>query len=590
LADYIQSGPSADEVKRVVMSDVAGRIAGLEQVGGFSGKATTLAEGALYMGTPAHYKREMAELAATTPQSVKTAMQKWLTRPVLALTVLPGARDAYEEAGSTKTARTGIISAPAHYLADGEMPKALPKNSAIPDRSQLPSVGAIPNVDFPAVETATLSNGIKVHYARRDTVPTVRLSVVFNAGKAADPAGKQGTQAMMLAMLKEGTTTRNSIQIAEAQERLGATISVGASMDRTSVSLFALTPNLAPSLDLMADIIQNPAFDTKELERIRNQQLTSIAAEQTSPASIASRTLIPLLYGTDHPYGIGASGSGNPEVVKALTQNDLASFHHKWIRADNAEIFAVGNIPLNKLLPQLETHFTKWKMTRDLPGKKNFDITSPAPAPRIVLVDRPQSPQSMIFAGVLLNAKGTDDLLNLTSANDILGGNFLSRINMDLRETKGWSYGVKARVERNAERAAYLLTAPVQADKTGDSITALRDQITSFLTSKGITPDELARTVNGSVRELPGSYETSDDVLGEMQRSVLYNRPFDYVETLASKIRAQNAESLDTAARKMIDPATLTWVVVGDKAKILPQLQKLALPITVIDSKSADTK
>lgn len=588
VADYVAKGPTADEVTRVATTDLAGRIGGLEQVGGFGGKATVLAEGELYAGSADFYRKQMSELAAVTPAKVTAAMRKWLTRPVFALSVVPGERDAYEEAGgkaaniASAESRGGIVSGPARYLDEGEQP-ALSARAAV-DRSKLPAVGQFPNVDFPAVETTTLSNGIKLHLARRDTVPAVRISVVFNAGRAADPKEAQGTQAMTLAMLTEGTRSRNSIQIAEEQERLGASIAASASMDRTSVGLYALTPNLAPSLDLLADIIQNPAFDAKELERVRAGQLAAIAQERTQPGAIASRTLLPLLFGPDHPYGIAASGSGDPEAVKALTPQKLAAFHNKWIRADNAEIFVAGNVTMEQIKPLLEQRFTAWRMTRDLPGRKSFDVAPAAPQPRIVLVDRPQSPQSMIVGGQLLDAKGSDDLIDLLSANDIVGGNFLSRINMDLRETKGWSYGVRASVERNEDRAAYIVRAPVQADKTGESIAALRDQFRAFLADKGVTPAELTRTVNGSIRELPGGFETSADVLSQMQRDALFKRPFDYVETLAARYGAQTAPALDAAARKMIDPARFVWVVVGDSAKVLPQLQSLGLPVSVVDS------
>jgi predicted Zn-dependent peptidase len=581
VADYIAKGPTADEVKRVAMRDVSGRIAGMEQVGGFSGKAPVLAQGELYSGTPDFYKKEMAEVAAATPDKVRGAMGRWLTRPVVALSVVPGERDAYQDAGSKPDAAgTPTGSGPARYLDDGEQPTTQHLQSAV-DRSKLPAVGAIPNVDFPAVETTTLSNGIKLHFARRDTVPTVRLSFSFNAGAAADPVDARGTQAMMLAMLDEGTKTRNSIQIAEEQERLGASISTGASLDRTNVSLYALTPNLGPSLDLLADIILRPSFDAKELERVRATQLANIAQEQTDPRALSTRTLIPILYGNNHPYANGGWGSGDPAVVAKLTSNDLAAFHRRWIRADTAEIFAVGNISIEELKKQLETRFAAWPMTRDMPGKKNFDQALPTPQPHIVLVNRPQSPQSMIFAGELLKARGSDDLVDLTSANDIMSGNFLSRTNMDLRETKGWSYGVRGGIDRNEESVAYLLRAPVQADKTGDSIKALRDQISAFLTTKGVTAAELERTVNGSIRELPGSYETSSAVLGQMQADAIYGRPFDYVEGLSAKYKAETTTTLDAAARRMIDPSRLVWVVVGDKDKVLPQLQGLGLPVIV---------
>ncbi len=586
LSDYIAKGPTEDEVKRVAMVDVSGRIAGMEQVGGFSGKAKILAESALYSGSPDAYKKQMAAVANATPETVRAAMRKWLTRPVAALSVVPGKRDAYQEAGGAAEVRGGIVSAPAHFLGEGEVPTQT--MSAAVDRSKLPDVGAFPDVDFPAVETTTLSNGIKLHFARRDTVPTVRLTMSFDAGKAADPKEAQGTQAMMLAMLEEGTKTRNSIQIAEEQERLGASISSAASLDRTTISLYALTPNLGPSLDLLADIVLHPSFDAKELERVRNGQLARIAQERTDPRGLARQAFYPMLYGPDHPYASAGSGFGDPDVVKALSREDLARFHRKWIRADTAEIFAVGDTTIEELKAALEARFAPWPMTRDMPGKKSFDAAVvPEAKARIILVDRPQSPQSMIYAGQVLRGTGGDDLVDLLAANDILGGNILSRINVDLRETKNWSYGAYSLVDRNEKNVAYVIVAPVQADRTGDSIAAIQSDIKAFLGDKGVTEAELERTVNGSIRELPGGFETSAAVLSEMQRDALFDRPFDYVESLGDKYRAQTITALDTAARDAIDPDAIGWVVVGDKDVVLPQLEKLGLPIEVVETAGA---
>jgi predicted Zn-dependent peptidase len=407
----------------------------------------------------------------------------------------------------------------------------------------------------------------------------------FDAGRAADPADAQGTQAMMLAMLKEGTATRNSIQIAEEQERLGASIDVGASFDRTTVSLYALTPNLAPSLDLLADIILRPSFDPKEMERVRATQLAQIAQERTQPRSLASQTLMPMLYGKNHPYGIAASGSGDPEAVRALTRDALIGFHRRWIRPDTAEIFAVGNTTLPQLKAELEKRFTAWPATRDMPGRKNFDIAPPPPAPRIVLVDRPQSPQSTIYAGHLLKGKGGDDLVDLLAANDILGGNFLSRINMDLRETKGWSYGVNGAVQINEHAVPYIVSAPVQADRTGESIAALKHDFVDFLTTHGVTEEELTRTVANNIQQLPGQFETSDAVLSAMQRIDLLDRPDNFYELLAAKYRAQTQASLDSAVRSAVDPDAFVWIVVGDAAKVKPQLDKLKMPVEVVEAK-----
>src|SRR5690606_16766504 len=275
-----------------------------------------------------------------------------------------------------------------------------------------------------------------------------------------------------------------------------------ASLDRTGISLFALVPNLSRSLDLLADIVKNPAFDPGELERLRVQQLNGIAAESSDPLGLAQRTLPPLLYGAGHPYGIPASGTGDPAVVAKLGREDLVNFHQAWIRPDNAQIFAVGDTTLEELLPLLEARFGEaWKAPADVAkGSKNFDAPIPERAERIVLVNRPGSPQSMIYAGQVLDRRGSDDLEALLAGNEVLGGGFLSRINMDLREDKGWSYGVRGGVNLAEHRVPYLLRAPVQTDRTGDAIRVLKKHVQDFISGKGVTPVEVARTINGRVR------------------------------------------------------------------------------------------
>lgn len=585
VADYVAKGPTADEVARVATRHIASTINGLESVGGFSGKATQLAEGALYLNDPEAYKKELDAFATTSPAQVTRAMGKWLTRPVFAISVVPGPRDAYKEAGSAGGQRAGITSGPALYLdaAEADAIAAGAPLTAV-DRSQLPPVGDITNIDFPAVETITLSNGVKVHFARRTAVPVVRLSLSFNAGHASDGKGRLGVHSLMLAAMDEGTKTLSDVEIAEAQERLGASITLSGSMDRTVVGLSALSANLDPSLDLLADIVKNPSFDEKAVTRVRNQRLAAIAQELTQPQAIASRTLSSAIFGVDHPYGRPSSGNGTADVVSTLSPADLSAFHDAWIRPDKLEIFVVGDTTLADIKAKLETRFGQWKAPATAAGQKSFTSAIPLARPRIILVNRPQSPQSVIYAGEVLKASGTDDLLTLTQANEVLGGSFLSRINMDLRETKGWSYGVRSAINRYENQVPFMVIAPVQADRTGDSITALRTQMAEFLGAKGVTPEELKLTINGSVRELAGSFETSEAVLGQIRSDALYKRPFDYIETVAGKLGGLDAKALDSSARNLIQPDKLVWVVVGDKEKVLPQLTGLGLPIEVVDA------
>lgn len=575
IADFIQNGPTADEVQRVATRDAASRISGLEQVGGFNGKATALAKGELYSDDPEYYKKELARLASATPASVTAAMKKWLTRPVVGIRVVPGEREAYQEVESGKGGRTGTLTAPAFYTQDdGEETAAVTV-----DRSSLPPVGEVPNVDFPDVETTTLSNGIKVYFARRDAVPMTRVTLSFDAGAAADPAEKIGLHNFATAMMEEGTTSLTSVQIAEQQERLGASVGVGGGRDRTSVSLSAVNPNLDASLDLMADIVKNPAFKTDDIERIRVQQLTAIDREESNPRSVATNALPPLLFGDDHPYGRGLSGNGTKQSVAAITRNDLVNFHQSWMRPENATIFAVGQIDRQALIEKLEMRFGQWKGEGGAAPEKNFDAAIPEAEGKIVVIHRANSPQSMILAGQVLPVKGTDDLLTLNAANEILGGNFLSRINMDLRETKGWSYGTRNTILRGEHDVPYIMRAPVQTNQTGPAVAAIMSQVKNFLGDNGVTQAELERTVNGNVRQLPGQFEQSGRVLGQMQGDVMFKRPSNYAETVADRYKALTADDLNKAMAGAIDPDKFTWVIVGDADKIKTQLEALDMPI-----------
>lgn len=582
LADYIKTGPTAEEVQRVAASNIAAQIDGLEQVGGFGGKAVALAEGQLYVGDSDFYKKELQRLATAKPAAVKAAMQKWLTRPVLEILVEPGEREVYKEVAAGAGSRTGTLSSPAFYAPPGSEDNLVSSPLSFQDRSTFPEPTGTPALDFPTVEETTLSNGIKIFFARRAAVPTVRVAVSFNAGYAADPADKRGIASMMSTMMSEGTTSLTSTQIAETEEKLGADVSVGSSLDRTVASLRAVKPNLGLSLDLLADVIKNPAFATNELERVRVQQLTRIKSENNQPQGIAVRRLPPLLYGKGHPYGGPQTGSGYAETVAAIGRDDVVNFHASWVHPAKAEIFVVGDTSLKEIKPMLEVRFGKWTSNAAPAPAKNFAVAVPEPVSRILLIDRPNAPQSLVLAGVVLDAKGSDDLLTLRAANEIFGGDFLSRINMDLRETKGWSYGVRSQVNGAEDRVPFYMFAPVQTNQTGPSVKVLIDQLKDFNGAKPVTAEELEKTIKGNVLELPGSYEQSSAVLGQMQSDRLNKRPFDYAETVAAKYTALTAKALNDEMRAKIDPAKITWLVVGDAAKVKPQLEALGLPIEMV--------
>jgi predicted Zn-dependent peptidase len=383
--------------------------------------------------------------------------------------------------------------------------------------------------------------------------------------------------------MDEGTTSMNSQQLAEAEERLGADVSTSNSADRSFAVLSALSPNLAPSLDLLADVVRNPSFQPSEIDRIRAQTLTGIAQFKRDPTRVGARLLPTVMYGPGHPYG-GPAG-GDPKAIERFQRADLAGFQQRWIRPDNVKIFVVSSLPLSEVKAELDQRFGNWQAPATPKGVKTFTAPPPRPAAqKILLLNRTGAPQSTIIGFQLLPVDPRSDVVPLSAANDILAGNFLSRINMDLRESKGWSYGVSGRPNLLEKAVPYVVQAPVQADRTGDSLAELNAQIGGFLSTKGVTDEELTRTIAKNINELPGRFESSETVLNALMAMDLLDRPDNYYETLAPEYRAQTAATLDQAARKTIDPKGFTWIVVGDAAKVRPQLEKLGMPIEVVEA------
>jgi zinc protease len=456
-------------------------------------------------------------------------------------------------------------------------------DGAVKGAREIPPVGQLSALDFPAIVHTRLSNGVLVDYVQRSAVPVTQIALAFDAGSAADSPQARGLASMTMDLLDEGTSSKSSQEIAEAEERLGADVSSSNSGDRSYVMLNALSPNLPPSLDLMAEVTKDAAFRPDDVERIRAQKLTAIAQQQKDPTRVAQRLLPTVIYGATHPYG-GPSG-GDPKAIAKFGREDFLGFEQRWLRPDNVKIFIVSDRPLSEVQPLLEKRFGQWAPPAAAKGVKAFTAPPPRPAtPKILLIDRPGAPQSSIVGAQLLPMDPRGDIVPFDTANEVLGGTFLSRLNMDLRENKGWSYGVSGDESVLEHSVIYTVSAPVQADKTGDSLAELNQQIGDFLTTKGVTPDELKLTVANDINRLPGEFETSGAVLGAVMSMDVLGRPDNYYETLAPKYRAQTTASLDQAARSMLDPKGFVWIVAGDAAKVRPQLEKLGMPIEVVEA------
>jgi len=542
MAKFLEEGPTKQELERVKTSIAADFLRGTENIGGFGGKSDILAQGEVYQGDPAAYKSYLQVLRQASPKAVRDTAKTWLSDGVYVLEVKPF--------GKHSTHKTDV------------------------DRSKLPDIGDAPDLNLPELQHAELENGLKIRLAERHEAPVVQFRLIMDAGYAADPETTPGIAGMTLAMLDEGTKRRNALEISSESDSLGANISSGSSLDSSTVNLSAISSLVDESMDLYADIVRNPAFPEKELERLKKQRLAQIQQEKSSPTSLALRVFGPLLYGDQHAYGIPLTGSGTEAAVEKIAVSNLQEFHKQWIRPDNATLVVVGDIKMSELKPLLEKHFGDWQTgTAELPKKRLPQIEQPN-GQRIYLLNRPGS-QATIIAGNLAPPKSDPQNIAMNTLNSILGGAFNSRLNLNLREEKRWSYGARSLLMDAKAQQPFIAYASVQTDKTAASMKEMLSEIRSISSKRPPTASELADAQNNLTRKLPGENETSGAIAGTLSESVIFNLPEDYYDSYVSRVSSLDIPELTAAAKSMLAPDALTWVVVGDLEAIEANVRKL---------------
>jgi len=551
---FLQKGPGEEELQRARSKINANIIRSLEAVGGFSGKAATLAQGELYDGNPVFFKTLLQWINEATAEEVRQVAVDWLSDGVYQLDVLP-----FPE---FETARPGT------------------------DRSKgLPGVGSLPELSFPPAQRASLSNGIEVVLSSRHALPTVEVAIQFDAGYAADHGNTLGTAGFTLDMLDESTRNRTSLEISAESERLGAVIESASNLDTSIVYLDALKQNLQPSILLFADVVRNPAFNPEEIERMRIRRLAGLEQEKNQPVGVALRTLPPLLYGSDHAYGIPFTGSGTEDSINSITQEELEQFHKDWLRPENATLFVVGAIEMDEILPMLEKAFGDWAVRGERPPAKQLDEVALTLSSRMFLIDKPGSPQSLIMAGHIAPSTGAANNIAIEAMNDIVGGTYSARVNQTLRVQKQWSYGAYTFLPDSRGQRPWMVYAPVQTDKTAEAVQELLGLLQEFQDKEPATATELDRVVRNNVFSLPGQFETNAAVLNAMLANNRFAREDDYVSRLPGLYQALNLEQIQSTADAVLHPHALTWVIVGDAAEIREQLEKLQLaPVQSMDS------
>ena len=541
LTRFLLVGPTNDELQRVKNQYLAGFIRGLERIGGFGGKSDILAINQVFLGDPDAYKVTLRNVREATAKDLQTTANKWLSDGAYILEVHPF--PTYE------TAKSDV------------------------DRSKLPVPTIKPEVKFPDLKKTTLSNGLKVVLAERHTIPVVNLTLLLDAGYASDQFAAPGTAKLSMAMLDEGTKSRTALEINDDLARLGAELSAGSDLDMSTVNLSAMKANLDSSLDIFADVILNPSFPDPDFKRLQKQQLDGIQREKSDPTRMALRVLPRFLYGEGHAYSLPLTGSGTAEAVSKLARADVQKFYQTWFKPNNGTLVIVGDTTLDEMTPRLEKLFKKWAQG-DVPKKNIGKVENPS-KPVLYIMDRPGSIQSMIFTGELAPPRNDPQDIAISTMNNILGGTFTSRLNMNLREDKHWSYGVHTALVGTRAQRPFITIAPVQTDKTKESAAEIFKELNGIVGKEPVTDKELQKAQKDQTLQLSGAWETSGQVARSVAEILRFGLPEDYFVTFPNKVLALKLTDVTQAAERVVQPKNLIWVVVGDRSKIEPGLKEL---------------
>lgn len=536
-----ENGPTEAELKRVKSEYMANFIKGLERIGGFGGVSDILASNETYFEDPEHYKKVLKYVENATPQEIQATAQKWLSRG-------------------------------RHTLVANPFPDYEVKQSIV-DRSKLPELGTPKVSKFPKIERAKLSNGMEIVLAKREGVPTVVMDLMFDAGYKSDYLSSPGTAALAMDLLDEGTKNMDALEIDEKLQLLGADLYTRSDMDISTVSLRTLKPSLDESLALFSDVILNPSFPEKEFERLKTEQLNDIKREKSQPIAMALRVMNRYLYGEDHPYSTPYTGTGYENTVKDLTRKDVQKFYDQWLRPNNATLVVTGDIEMNELKSKLENSLKGWKKG-DIP-KITFNKPNVKDKNTLYLINRPESQQSVIIAGHLTGKYGAYPEVAVEQMVNILGGEFTSRINMNLREDKHWAYGAGGFVMGAQQERPFLVYAPVQTDKSAESVTELRKELQDFVSTRPATSAEVEKVKTNQVLALPGQWETNASVNSSLYNLVKYDLPDDYYQNYDAMVRGLSVEDVQKVSREIVKPEEVNWFIVGDKGKIIEKLEGL---------------
>jgi zinc protease len=544
LSAFLAKGIADTELANAKAAFEATFVRGIERIGGFDGRADRMNGYNTRLGDPGAFEWDLARYARATRDDVTRTAREWLDLE--------------------RRAICRIVPRADLHAAESSL-----------DRSRRPS--ASPEVPFapPAIRRATLSNGLEMLVVEDHRLPLVQMNLVVKGGWAADPIERPGTASLTADLLDEGTSSRSALQISEEFEKLGATFYAGSYSDASEIGLNVLAKQLDRALPIMADVVMRPRFPAEELERKRAIYLGQIQQEADEPTTVAIKTFYRTLFGAEHPYGQPFTGSGTTESIEAITRDDLVAYYRANYAPGNAAVLVVGDITLEAAREKIEKAFRGWKAK----GAPAPDVPEAAPptATRVCIVDKPGAPQSVIVAGHLGLRRGDPSYVPCVVMNNTLGGLFMSRLNMNLREAKGLTYGAFSFFGERRGVGPFAMIAPVQSESTKEAVAEIVKEMRDIRGSRPPSAAELGDSRNVIVRSFPQEFQTCAGIAAKLRQIVMYDLPDDEWQRYARSVAAIDGEAVAKAAKEHLLPDAMLIVIVGDRAKIEPEIRELKL-------------
>lgn len=564
-----QAPPAADEVARAVTHIEVGMIRSLESISGFGGRADRLNRYNVFTGDPGYMAADFDRFLQVTPAAVQQAAVKYLGPGRVVLDVTPG-----DQQHVTDDPRV-----PAEQARDALAHAAPPETHSTPREpatdaawQAFPQPAAAHKFALPAPQRLRLSNGMELVVIPRRELPLVSLALMLPGGRATDPADQPGLATITAAVWDEGTQHRTAEQLADELAALGASLSIDADWGSTNARLFTLKRQLPAALDLYADVLRHPTFPDAELGRIKNRVRGYFVQLRDEPTLLGQLALMQELYGPAHPYGYPQYGT--PHGVAALTAAQLRENYARTVNPQQATLVAVGDVTAAELVPQLEERLADWKTAAAVAPR---GLPPPlAAAARVVLVDKPGAAQSVISVGQVGAARNSPDFYALTVMNSIFGGQFSSRLNLNLREAKGYTYGAHSMyVWRPGLPGPFQALASVQTAVTAPALTEFFHELQGIAGGRAVTADELSFSKDWLTRAYAADFETASQMARQIEALVTYRLSDDYFNTYVPRIEAVAAADVARVTQAHLDIGRLTVVIVGDRSKIEAGLRKL---------------